>query len=174
MEKRKEATIEEVNLTVQEYEDSMMKLEDSGGSEDPKVASTSGRRVFGMAKAQTIGADNKVELDKFYNNSDSEDDFEAKKSGSIENEGSDHLQKDVINDSVLNQENINTLKESVFKVINFLFSWTSQMFVLLNGYNTFYAFLEIWSQNFDEIVKNPGPKTTYEVSIFASDTWKKV
>lgn len=142
LEKRKEATIEEVNLTVQEYEDSMQKLEDSDGSEDPKVASTSGRRVLGMAKAQTIGADNKVELDKFYDNSDSEDDFEAKKSGNIENEGSDHLQKDVINDSVLNQENINTRKESVFK-------------------------------NFDEIVKNPGPKTTYEVSIFASDTWKK-
>jgi U3 small nucleolar RNA-associated protein 14 len=176
LEKRKEATIEEVNLTVQEYEDSMKKLEDSDGSEDPIVASTSGRRVFGMAKAQTIGADNKVELDKFYDNSDSEDDFEAKKSGNIENEGSDHLQKDVINDSVLNQENINTRKESVFKVNNFLFSWTSQMFVLLNGngYNTFYAFLETWSQNFDEIVKNPGPKTTYEVSIFASDTWKKV
>ena len=141
MEKRKEATIEEVNLSVQEYEDSMKKLEDSGGSEDPKIASSSGRRVFGMAKAQTIGADNKVELDKFYNNSDSEDDFEAKKSGNIENEGSDHLQKDVIDDLV-----IDTRKDSVFKVINFLFSWTAQMFVCLfylMGITQFMHFLKL-------------------------------
>jgi len=122
LEKRKEATIKEVNLTVQEYEDSTKKLEDSGGSEDSKVASTSGRRVFGMAKTQTIDDDNKVELQKFCNNSGSEDDFEAKKSCNIENEGSDHLQKDVVDDSVLNKENNDTRKESVFNVINFLFS----------------------------------------------------
>ncbi|XP_022149059.1 U3 small nucleolar RNA-associated protein 14 homolog A [Momordica charantia] len=29
-------------------------------------------------------------------------------------------------------------------------------------------------KSFDETVRDPGPKTTYEVSIFASDTWKKV
>ncbi|GAU11228.1 hypothetical protein TSUD_342180, partial [Trifolium subterraneum] len=142
LEKRKEATIDEVNQTLHEFEDSMKKLEDSGGSEDPKVASTSGRRVFGMAKAQIIDAGNKLKLDKFYDNSDSEDELEASKSGNNENGGSDLLQKDVINDSVLNQEVLDTRKESVFK-------------------------------NFDEIVKNPGPKTTYEVSIFASNTWKK-
>ncbi|KAL4305256.1 hypothetical protein AHAS_Ahas16G0060100 [Arachis hypogaea] len=28
-------------------------------------------------------------------------------------------------------------------------------------------------KDFNEIVKNPGPKTTYEVSLFVSDTWKK-
>ncbi|XP_054823107.1 uncharacterized protein C57A7.06 [Prosopis cineraria] len=28
-------------------------------------------------------------------------------------------------------------------------------------------------KNFNEIIKDPGPKTTYEVAIFASDTWKK-
>ncbi|CAJ2632013.1 unnamed protein product [Trifolium pratense] len=142
LEKRKEATIDEVNLTLHEFEDSMKKPEDSGGSEDPKVASTSGRRVFGTAKAQTIDASSKVKLDKFYDNSDGEDELEASKSGNNENGGSDLLQKDVINDSVLNQEDLDTRKESVFK-------------------------------NFDEVVKNPGPKTTYEVSIFASNTWKK-
>ncbi|KAL6978382.1 hypothetical protein U1Q18_020050 [Sarracenia purpurea var. burkii] len=29
-------------------------------------------------------------------------------------------------------------------------------------------------KNFDDIVKDPGPKTTYEVAIFASDSWKKM
>lgn len=29
-------------------------------------------------------------------------------------------------------------------------------------------------KSFDEIAKNPGPKTTYEVAIFASDSWKKM
>ncbi|KAK2364680.1 U3 ribonucleoprotein (Utp) family protein [Trifolium repens] len=136
LEKRKEATIDEVNLTLHEFEDSMKKLDNSDGSEDPKVASTSGRRVFGMAKAQIIDAGSKLKLDKFYDNSDSEDELEASKSGNNENE------KDVINDSVLNQEVLDNRKESVFK-------------------------------NFDEVVKNPGPKTTYEVSLFASNTWKK-
>ncbi|KAG6593204.1 hypothetical protein SDJN03_12680, partial [Cucurbita argyrosperma subsp. sororia] len=28
-------------------------------------------------------------------------------------------------------------------------------------------------KSFDETVRDPGPKTTYEVAIFASDTWKK-
>ncbi|KAG0480989.1 hypothetical protein HPP92_011847 [Vanilla planifolia] len=29
-------------------------------------------------------------------------------------------------------------------------------------------------KNFDDVVKNPGSKTTYEVAIFASDSWKKM
>lgn len=37
-------------------------------------------------------------------------------------------------------------------------------------YSSFMCFL----QSFDDIVKKPGPKTTYEVAIFASDSWKKV
>lgn len=37
-------------------------------------------------------------------------------------------------------------------------------------YSSFMSFL----QSFDDIVKEPGPKTTYEVAIFASDSWKKV
>lgn len=125
MEKRKEETLEEVNLTVQEYEDSMKKLEDSDGSEDPKVASTSGRRVFGMAKkAQIVDTGNKVKSDQFYDNSDSDDDLEANRSGNIENQESDLPQNDIIDDLVLNQKGFDTRKESVFKVMEFLFSWS--------------------------------------------------
>lgn len=120
MEKRKQATFEEANLALQEYEDSLKKLEDHGGSEDPKATSSSGRRVFGMAKAQISGAVNEMKSDKFYNNSDSEDDLGDSKSGNIGNGESDLLPKDVNNDSVLIQEDAETHKESVFKVIEFL------------------------------------------------------
>ncbi|TKY61773.1 U3 small nucleolar RNA-associated protein 14 [Spatholobus suberectus] len=142
LEKRKEAAIEEANFAFQEYEDSLKKLENCGGSEDPKAASTSGRRVFGTAKAQISDANNKVKLDNFYGGSDSEDDLGTSKNGNIENEGSDLLHKDVNNDLVVIEDDTDTHQESVFK-------------------------------NIDEIIKNPGPKTTYEVSIFVSDTWKK-
>ncbi|KAJ1403135.1 Small-subunit processome, Utp14 [Sesbania bispinosa] len=142
LEKRKEAAVEEANLALQEFEDSLKKLENADGSEDPKAASTSGRRVFGTSKAQVSDVGNKVKSDNFYGASDSEDDLGASKSGNIENGGSDLLQKDVNSDFVLVQEDTDTHKESVFK-------------------------------NFDEIIKNPGTKTTYEVSIFASDTWQK-
>ncbi|RDY08806.1 hypothetical protein CR513_06926, partial [Mucuna pruriens] len=143
LEKRKEAVVEEANLAFQEYEDSLKKLENSGGSEDPKAASTSGRRVFGTAKAQISNTSNKVKSDNFCGGSDSEDDLGTGNSGNIGNEGSDFLHKDVNNDSVIIQEDTDdTHQESVFK-------------------------------NIDEIIKNPGPKTTYEVSIFVSDTWKK-
>lgn len=29
-------------------------------------------------------------------------------------------------------------------------------------------------QSFDDIVRDPCPKTTYDVAIFASDKWRKV
>ncbi|KAK7393177.1 hypothetical protein VNO78_21682 [Psophocarpus tetragonolobus] len=142
MEKRKEAAVEEANLAFQEYEDSLKKLENSGGLEDPKAASTSGRRVFGTAKGQISDTSNKVKSDNCYGGSDSEDDFGTGKSGNIENEGNDLLHKDISKNSIVAQEDTSSHQESVFK-------------------------------NIDEIVKNPGPKTTYEVSILVSDTWKK-
>ncbi|XP_027353243.1 uncharacterized protein C57A7.06 [Abrus precatorius] len=142
LEKRKEAAVEEANLALQEYEDSLKKVENSGGSGDSKAASTSGRRVFGTAKAPVSDTENRVKSDKFYGGSDSEDGLGISESGNIENGGGDLLHKDVKNDSFLIQEDIDVHQESVFK-------------------------------NFDDIIKNPGPKTTYEVSIFASDTWKK-
>lgn len=121
MEKKKEAAIEEANLALQEYEDSLKKLENCGGSEDTRAASTSGRRVFGTAKAQISDVGNKVKVDNFYNSSDNEDDLGASKSGITENGGGDLMQKDIESDAVLVQEDADTHKESVFKVIKFLF-----------------------------------------------------
>lgn len=37
-----------------------------------------------------------------------------------------------------------------------------------------YIYFRFGSQSFDETVRDPGPKTTCEVAIFASGTWKKV
>ncbi|OIV95377.1 hypothetical protein TanjilG_14531 [Lupinus angustifolius] len=74
LEKRKEAAVEEANILIQEYEDSLMKLGSSGGSEDPKAASVSGRRVFGTAKPQISDAGNKT-----FAGDDVEDDFEKDK-----------------------------------------------------------------------------------------------
>ncbi|KAJ1406360.1 Small-subunit processome, Utp14 [Sesbania bispinosa] len=62
LEKRKEAAVEEANLALQEFEDSLKKLENADGSEDPKAASTSGRRVFGTSKAQASDVGNKKDV----------------------------------------------------------------------------------------------------------------
>ncbi|KAK7283460.1 hypothetical protein RIF29_12991 [Crotalaria pallida] len=145
LEKRKEAAVEEANTLVQEYEDSLKKLGNSDGSEDPKAASVSGRRVFGAAKSQisdAVNKGNKVKSDNIHGSSDSEDDLGDNKNNNTEDEEGNILQTGVSNDSVSIEEDIDNHQESVFK-------------------------------SFDEIIKNPGPKTTYEVSIFASDTWQK-
>ncbi|CAJ1877442.1 unnamed protein product [Sphenostylis stenocarpa] len=139
LEKRKEEAVEEANLAFQEYEDSLKKLENSGGSEDLKAALTSGRRVFGPAKAQISGTSIKEKSDNCYEGSDSEDDLGIGKSGNMENMESDLLHNE---DLVVMQQETDTLQKSVFK-------------------------------NIDDIIENPGPKTTYEVSMFVSDSWKK-
>jgi len=137
LEKRREAAVEEANLAFQEYEDSLKKLENSGGLEDPKAASSSGRRVFGPAKAQTSHTSVKVKSDNSYGGSDSEDDLGFGKSGNLENMGSHHLHN---KDSVVIQEDTDTHKESLVKVMVILFCLFSYIDVFLNGCDTFNAF----------------------------------
>jgi len=137
LEKRKEAAVEEANLAFQEYEDSLKKLENSGGLKDPKAASASGRRVFGPAKAQISDTSIAVKLDNGYGGSDSEDDLGNSKSGNMENTGSDLLHN---KDSVVTQEDTDTHQESFFKVNEILFCLFSYVNVLLNGCDTFNAF----------------------------------
>jgi len=120
LEKRKEAAVEEANLAFQEYEDSLKKLENSGGLEDPKAASTSGRRVFGPAKAQISDTSNKVKLDNGYGGSDSEDDLGTSKGDNMVNTGSDLLHN---KDSVVIQEDTDTHQESIFKVMAIFLSF---------------------------------------------------
>ncbi|XP_028786436.1 uncharacterized protein C57A7.06-like isoform X1 [Neltuma alba] len=140
--KRREAAAEGAKLALQEYDNSLKNLENPSHSEDMKIASVSGRRVFGTAKSQTPAANDKIKSDNFYGSSDSEDGLEARENGDMVNDRSNNLQNVVMSDPVLIQEDTDTHEDSVFK-------------------------------NFNEIIKDPGHKTTYEVAIFASDTWKK-
>lgn len=115
------AAAEEAKLALQEYDNSLKNFENPSGSEDPKVASVSGRRVFGTAKAQVPDTSNKVKSDNFYGSSDSEDGLEARETGDMVNNESNDLQKDVISDPVLIQEDTDDRQESLFKVVKFLF-----------------------------------------------------
>ncbi|KAI4349673.1 hypothetical protein L6164_010233 [Bauhinia variegata] len=142
LEKSKEASAAEVKLALEEYDSTLKTLDNVDGLEDPEVATVSGRRVFGTAKAQILDASNKVKSDKFYGNTDSEDDSEARENGDMVNSRSNDLQRDANSDSVVILEDTDTHRESIFK-------------------------------NFNDIVRDSGAKTTYEVAMFVSDTWKK-
>lgn len=145
LKKRKEAADEEAKLALQEFESSLRQMEDSSGAENSKIKASSGRRVFGAAaKMHAPESRNITKSDNFYTNSESEDDLEA--------------------------------KENIVDVGN-------------NGSDDLHKDVKIDSvlprehseicqdsvfKSFDDIVRDPGPKTTYEVAIFASDRWRKM
>ncbi|XVF80961.1 hypothetical protein PTKIN_Ptkin15bG0117700 [Pterospermum kingtungense] len=137
MKKRKEVAIEEAKLALQEYE----QLEGMNGTVNSKPTTASGRRVFGRADEalesnnKTKTDNNKMKMDNYYGNSDSEDALEAKENLNIEGDRKNDVEKDL---------GANVRKEAtVFK-------------------------------NFDDIVRDQSPKTTYEVAIFAEDSWRKL
>ncbi|XVF72649.1 hypothetical protein PTKIN_Ptkin12aG0136600 [Pterospermum kingtungense] len=137
MKKRKEVAIEEAELALQEYE----QLKGMNGTVNSKPTTASGRRVFGRANEalesnnKTKTDNNRMEMDNYYGNSDSEDDLEAKENLNIEGDRKNYVEKDL---------GANVHKEAT------LF------------------------QNFDDIVRDQTPKTTYEVAIFAEDSWRKM
>lgn len=150
-------------------------MEDSSGAESPKLKSTSGRRVFGAAKTHAPKSRNRVKADNFYANSDSDDDLEARENPvDVGNSKSNDLQKDAYVDSVPPHENSEIHEDSVFKVMTFLLAnfLFSESLMFLDPCLKRFCFNCL--QSFDDIVKDPGPKTTYEVAIFASDRWRKV
>lgn len=117
MGKRKAAAAEEAKLALQEYDNSLKNSENPSGSEDLKVASVSGRRVFGATKSEAPDGNNKVKSDNIYDSSDNEDILEAREYNEMVNDRSKNLQKVVMNDPVLIQEDTDTHQESVFKVM---------------------------------------------------------
>ncbi|XP_010259528.1 PREDICTED: uncharacterized protein C57A7.06 [Nelumbo nucifera] len=143
LKKRKEAAYEEAKLVLQEYDSSLKQLEDTDELSSPKVDTSCGRRVFGMAKKNSQESTNKKKSDNIVNNSDSEDDLEPKENVDVEHDKVRALHNDAhIDCDVLRQES-GLDPDNVFK-------------------------------SFDDIVRDPGPKTTYEVSIFAPDSSKKM
>ncbi|KAK5776405.1 U3 small nucleolar RNA-associated protein 14 [Gossypium arboreum] len=97
MKKRKEEAIEEAKLALQEYE----QLEGTNDAENSKPATASGRRVFGRANNEVPDSnkktktDNKMKMDNYYGNSDSEDDLKAKENVNIEGGKRNDVEKDV-------------------------------------------------------------------------------
>ncbi|MBA0834423.1 hypothetical protein Goarm_006780, partial [Gossypium armourianum] len=140
LKKRREEAIEEAKLALQEYE----QLEGTNDAENSKPATASGRRVFGRANNEVPDSnkktktDNKMKMDNYYGNSDSEDDLEAKANVNIEGGKRNDVEKDV----GPNYDRKDAADVSIFK-------------------------------NFDDN-GDPGSKTTYEVAIFASDSWRKM
>ncbi|CAL5437272.1 unnamed protein product [Camellia sinensis] len=144
--KRKEVADEEAKLALEEYESSLKQLEDKEVEGKVKTGTTkSGRRVFGARKKQVEESSNKNKIK--VDNYYGSSDSEDNLEG---REGIDAEQD--TNNKFLKDVNIDTV----------LFREESEI-----GHDPVF-------KSFDEIVKGTAPKTTYDVAIFASDSWKKV
>ncbi|KAK9945694.1 hypothetical protein M0R45_011193 [Rubus argutus] len=145
--RKNEAAAEEAKLALQEYESWSKQLGDSGGVNNPKVGSPSGRMVFDGKEAPVSSkktkSDNKNRSDNYYGDSDSEDDMEPRENTDVGKYRNNDLMKDANTSPVLCQEDSENHKDSLVK-------------------------------NFDGSVQDPGPQTTHEVSIFASGTWRRL
>lgn len=175
MKKRKEEAIEEAKLALQEYE----QLEGTVGAVNLKPATASGRRVFGMANNEASESNNKIKtdnkkmkMDNYYGNSDSEDDLEAKENLNITGGRKNDVEKDA-GPNCVHKEAADVRQDSVFKVMWLLILLWASIFISFTLEGDRYYFF-CGTQNFDDIVRDPGPKTTYEVAIFTSDSWRKV
>lgn len=121
-------------------------LDDADGKVNSKPGTVSGRMVFGGAKSGAPKSNNKKT-----------DNDEMKIDNYYGNEDSE-------DDLGANKDfNVNVGTRSDAKIVDGDFA---------NG-NTENHQHSVF-KNFEDIVGDPGPKTTYDVSIFASNTWKKM
>ncbi|KAJ4968744.1 hypothetical protein NE237_015445 [Protea cynaroides] len=140
--KRKDAAYRDAELALRECESMVEQLDDTTEAENPKIGTSSGRRVFGAARNDTQALSNK-KSNNIRDNNDSEDDLEANAN---------------IDDG---QDNVSLLRKDVQIDPGSLYEDSG-------------VSLQPVSKSFDDIIKDPGPKTTFEVSIFASDSWRKM
>lgn len=124
--KRNEVAVQEAKLALLDFDSLSKQLEGSKEAEDPKVGPSTGRMVFNAGGNQAPKSSNrtesnsKIKSDKFYDNSDSEDDLEAEENNDPVNRKSSYLQKDVDVDPILFNEDSNIHQSSIFKVISVL------------------------------------------------------
>ncbi|OQU92618.1 hypothetical protein SORBI_3001G376900 [Sorghum bicolor] len=137
MKKREEATYEEARQALEEYDDSLQKLEENNTKQNDDSIKVSGKRTFGPVK-NTHEEVKKRKLQDTENSSDSEYDSEP----------AQHLSNNEV-----------TMKHDDIQFGNALLDDEPQ--------NDMY-------RSFNDIIKNPGPKTTFEVGMLAGDSWKKV
>ncbi|KAL6902063.1 hypothetical protein ACP4OV_004939 [Aristida adscensionis] len=138
MKKHEEETYEEARQALEEYDESLRKLEDGNTDQNEDSIKVTGKRTFGPVKTTQGEVNKRPKLEDTDKDSDSEYDSEP----------AHHLGN---NEVVKKQDNIQIGT----------------------------ALLDDEQQNdlfksFDDIMKNPGPKTTYEVGMLAGDSWKKV
>jgi U3 small nucleolar RNA-associated protein 14 len=119
LKKKKEAADEEGRLAIQEFESSLMQLEDADGAEITKTGSVSGRRVFGASKMQVIEPKNKIRSSSY--SSDSEAELDAEEDIDVGLGRTDDVQNNIDVNSVLLDVDANTPRDSVLKVMDFGF-----------------------------------------------------
>ncbi|KAL6649907.1 hypothetical protein ACP70R_014131 [Stipagrostis hirtigluma subsp. patula] len=138
MKKHEEETYEEARQALEEYDESLRKLEDGNTEQNEDSIKVTGKRTFGPLKTTQGDVNKRPKLDDTGEDSDSEYDSE-----SAQHFGNNEVvkkQDDIqIGTALLDDEPQNDLFKS-----------------------------------FDDIIKNPGPKTTYEVGMLADNSWKKV
>ncbi|KAK6260255.1 hypothetical protein QQP08_003937 [Theobroma cacao] len=145
MKKRKEEAIEEAKLALQEYE----QLEGTVGAVNLKPATASGRRVFGMANNEASESNNKIKTD---NKKMKMDNYYGNSDSEDDLEAKENL-------NITGGRKNDVEKDAGPNCVHKEAADVRQDSVF---------------KNFDDIVRDPGPKTTYEVAIFTSDSWRKM
>ncbi|CAN6289489.1 unnamed protein product [Urochloa humidicola] len=137
MKKQEEAAYEEARQALEEYDDSLRKLEDGDTeqNEDSIKVKVTGKRTFGPAK-NTHEDVNKRQ--KLHGSESSDNEYDS--------DPAQHL----ANDEPTKQDDIQLGTALMDEEQNDLY------------------------KSFDDIMKNPGPKTTFEVGMLAGDSWKTV
>ncbi|TKV96189.1 hypothetical protein SEVIR_9G413200v4 [Setaria viridis] len=136
MKKQEEAAYEEARQALEDYDDSLRKLEDDNTEQNEDSIKVTGKRTFGPAK-NTHEDVNKRQ--KLHETESSDSEYDSDPAQHLGNNEPTTKQDDIQLGTALLDDEQNDLYKS-----------------------------------FDDIMKNPGPKTTFEVGMLAGDSWKKV
>ncbi|XAR61346.1 hypothetical protein NMG60_11035024 [Bertholletia excelsa] len=142
LQKQKEAANEEARLALEEYESSLKQLDDKMVGGNVKMATISGRRVFGAPRNQVEESSRNIKVDNYYGNSDSEGDLEVIERNDVGQDKSNIQEEFDYNPNSLREE-YEISHDPLFK-------------------------------SFEDIAKDSGSKTAYEVALLVEDSWKKV
>ncbi|KAK4342942.1 hypothetical protein RND71_038758 [Anisodus tanguticus] len=144
LKRRKEAANEEAKLALEEYESSLKELEDKN---EPKTQGTNiltGRRVFGAKKKQVPEPNKKKVTSDNYY-------------GDSDSEG----------ETDARETGISSREENIFPEKEIHFNPNALREESEIGHDSLF-------KSFDDIARDPNSKTSYEVSIFAADSRKKM
>ncbi|XP_051124315.1 uncharacterized protein LOC127246792 isoform X2 [Andrographis paniculata] len=115
LKKRKEAADEEAKVALEEYESSLKQLEDHSGLRTHDQDASSGRMVFGATRKVVNETKEKVKVNNYYGNSDSENDDDPKDDYVIEHKQADKNLRVADVDHNLLREEFGISNKSLFK-----------------------------------------------------------